>query len=583
MIVPMKKIILFCLKSDQEAMLHELQNLGVLHITHINPPDSRELEHIKDYYQKIRNAYDTISPYSYPEIANENIDLLIKEIEALTKRKKENEELLKKLNAEKRRLQPYGNFDIKSLDDFMKKGIQVRLYRSSIKNPPVAPGNTSLHFLNRDKNFIYFAIIGTHVFQCDYEEFHISDLSLSELDEKISTAEEHQKLIHEELAKLSGNKKNLEEKIQETEDRIIFLEVKAGMGTEEEILYIQGFCPFDTAEKIKQKTCDHGWGVVINEPALDDDVPTLIRYPRWVKPVKTVFDMINILPGYREIDISSVFLIFFSIFSALLIGDAGYGALFLVLTLVARIKFPLAPSGPFFLLGILSVCTMLWGILTGNYFGLSHIPATFQWLRIAWLNNDKNLIHLCFFIGAIHLSVAHAWNSIKIINSTRAIAQVGWIGMTWFMYFAAKSMILDKKFPSWGMYLLIFSMISIFFFQVPPRKLKQDWPDIMMFPLSVISNFVDIISYIRLFAVSSASLAVAMNFNEMALGKGVPNAFAGLMAAMILFMGHALNIALVALGILVHGVRLNTLEFSGHVGVKWKGFLYDPFTRITKS
>ena len=101
----------------------------------------------------------------------------------------------------------------------------------------------------------------------------------------------------------------------------------------------------------------------------------------------------------------------------------------------------------------------------------------------------------------------------------------------------------------------------------------------MMFPLNVISNFVDVVSYIRLFAVGSASLAVAMSFNEMALEKGISSVFAGFIAALILFLGHGLNVALMALGILVHGVRLNTLEFSGHVGVQWKGIPYTPFSK----
>ena len=47
----------------------------------------------------------------------------------------------------------------------------------------------------------------------------------------------------------------------------------------------------------------------------------------------------------------------------------------------------------------------------------------------------------------------------------------------------------------------------------------------------------------------------------------------------ILFLGHALNIILCLMSILVHGVRLNTLEFSRHVGLEWAGFKYDPFAR----
>ena len=51
---------------------------------------------------------------------------------------------------------------------------------------------------------------------------------------------------------------------------------------------------------------------------------------------------------------------------------------------------------------------------------------------------------------------------------------------------------------------------------------------------------------------------------------------------MVLFVGHAFNIVMAAMGVLVHGIRLNTLEFSGHLGVQWTGENYAPFARATR-
>jgi V/A-type H+-transporting ATPase subunit I len=97
--------------------------------------------------------------------------------------------------------------------------------------------------------------------------------------------------------------------------------------------------------------------------------------------------------------------------------------------------------------------------------------------------------------------------------------------------------------------------------------------------LATINTFADTISYIRLFAVGLATLAVAQSFNDIALQIGFGNIFAGLGAALILFVGHALNIALAAMAVIVHGVRLNMLEFSGHVGNTWSGYQYTPFRK----
>ena len=84
-------------------------------------------------------------------------------------------------------------------------------------------------------------------------------------------------------------------------------------------------------------------------------------------------------------------------------------------------------------------------------------------------------------------------------------------------------------------------------------------------------------------AVGLASVKVAENFNSMALGLVSGdnplwlNALLSVGTVLILVAGHALNLAMAALSILVHAVRLNTLEFSNHKGVSWAGYAFSPF------
>ena len=579
MIVPMKKITLFCREEDRQATLRALQKKGVLHVTHVNPPHCDGIEMARSDYNKLGNVLGILSAIAPTNagMQDHSAPEIMAHVETLIERKKVLDEQQEKLLREQALLQPFGNFNPAHVAALTGKGIHVRLCRAPAKEKVVIPPGAFFHLLNKDRQYRYFVIMANNHFTCGYEELKLPAYSLAEVEQKILRTAEELRAVQESLATWSNYQGVVVKTLREAKEKIAFLEVMAGMGCAEKIAYLQGYCPADKADEIRQESARQGWGVITAEPGEDDDVPTLILSPRWVQPIKTVFTMINILPGYREVDISSVFLVFFSVFTALLIGDAGYGALFLALTFVARMKFPKAPSAPFTLIGILSLSAIIWGVVTGNYFGIAAIPAPFARLRIDWLGNDKNIINVCFMIGAIHLSVAHVWNAVRIINSVKAIAQLGWIGMTWTMYLAARAMILDAPFPSWGLPLVVASFAALLFFQVSPKKIKKDWPDLMMTPLNVIGNFVDVVSYIRLFAVGSASLAVAMNFNEMALGHGVPSVLAGLMAAVILLLGHVLNIALVALGILVHGVRLNTLEFSGHIGVQWKGIRYNPF------
>jgi V/A-type H+-transporting ATPase subunit I len=66
----------------------------------------------------------------------------------------------------------------------------------------------------------------------------------------------------------------------------------------------------------------------------------------------------------------------------------------------------------------------------------------------------------------------------------------------------------------------------------------------------------------------------------MAMSVGMDSLLAELGAVLILFAGHTLNIVLSAMSVLVHGVRLNALEFSMHLGLEWSGVRYTPFRRV---
>jgi V/A-type H+-transporting ATPase subunit I len=67
--------------------------------------------------------------------------------------------------------------------------------------------------------------------------------------------------------------------------------------------------------------------------------------------ISPVFKVIEVVPGYRELDISLWFLLFFSVFFGMLIGDAGYGLIYLVLTFWAQRKFggKVKHKAPFYL------------------------------------------------------------------------------------------------------------------------------------------------------------------------------------------------------------------------------------------
>ncbi|MBR0057132.1 MAG: hypothetical protein IJP66_07365, partial [Kiritimatiellae bacterium] len=330
--------------------------------------------------------------------------------------------------------------------------------------------------------------------------------------------------------------------------------------------------------RLRQTARASSWGFAARAPRDDETPPTLLRPPRLFRPITSLFRMLDIAPGYREVDLSVAFYAFFTIFFAMLVGDFGYGALMLAATLWARRKFPRAAPAPFILMTVFSLATCAWGVLSCNYFG-AH-PAALDFSVPQWLNDPSytNIMQLCFLLGAIHLTIARLWSAALLWPDTKALAEIGWAGVVWTMYCTSCAVVIPTfAFPKFMFVVAPASILLIFLFMLHRDELKTEGINLAILPLNIISCLGDIISYVRLFAVGLASVKVAENFNTMALDMNLPLAAKIPVVAIILLLGHGLNLAMGALSILVHAVRLNTLEFSNHKGIAWSGFAYEPF------
>ncbi|MFH1214573.1 MAG: V-type ATP synthase subunit I, partial [Candidatus Neomarinimicrobiota bacterium] len=353
-------------------------------------------------------------------------------------------------------------------------------------------------------------------------------------------------------------------------------------------VYLEGYCPEKNLNSFKDLAEKEGWGYLADDPDDPAEVPTLISKPRWLKMVDPIFSFMGTIPGYQEFDISFWFLSFFSLFFAILVGDAGYGLVFLIAAILLRRKHKQAPPEIFRLVYVLSGALIVWGAITGTWFGFETVARLplFSALvveNVATFSKDPDkvsnfLMYFTFLIGAIHLTVGHALNGLKKINSPQALAQLGWIGVVWGMFFLAGKLVLSKPLPGIALNLILGGAILIACFDnyLKGHFWKGFGATIGNLPLSIISSFGDVVSYLRLFAVGLAGSVVEVSFNNMAL-TGVDNLLKGIIAVLIILFGHSLNIALCMMSVIVHGIRLNMLEFSGHLGMQWTGQKYEPF------
>ncbi len=596
MIVKMKKLTLLCTPVQQKQTLHTLRDLKVVHIEHVQAPEGANLEQARNHLLYVQRAKEVLA--ARPEATDptgKDPDHLVDTVWKLIHREKELQETLQALEHEHSRIAPFGEFDPRELQKINEGGLFAKLYELPIKDTPAAPEGIAVTEIGRSKNILYVLAVGREDFSIPAHEVRVPDQSLSELHHHIEKTKKALEENEAEFQQYAGDRE-LAEKIADTAaDGVTYLEVQNGMGAEAAIVYLKGFYPIDREDDLVAAAQENGWGYQLEDVSAEDTPPTLLRNPKWISPVKAVLDLIGVVPGYKELDVSALFMIFLSIFFAFLIGDAGYGLLFIGLTLFGKMKTKgkaAAQPGLNLLLLMSSFC-VVFGALTGNYFGIpiEALPAPLRGLTSDYMtgrtgegwNSDlaaNHIMFICFSIGTLHLTLAHGWNLIRKINSWAALSDLGWLCCTWSLFSVVLNMVLYIALPSWvataqlpllglGIAMIVLSLV-----------LTKSYFGLVTLLLDVINNFVDIISYVRLYAVGAASLAIAQAFNGMAMDIGF-NGLGSIGAALILFAGHGLNIILGAMGVMVHGIRLNTLEFSGHAGVEWAGIHFNPFRRKT--
>ncbi len=491
---------------------------------------------------------------------------------------------------DREKLLPWGNFSYQSIDKLQEKGLHVYLCSSgeSEIDKYRAEGRI-IEIISKSKTNVYFALISEK--EIEKTELPIAQLpsdrkSLRELDIQILLLNKKFTKNKRILINLSRNVSKVIRYKDFLEVELEFIKHRDSMSTDGELSHIQGFIPTKKKDILLRTSKKLHWAILLEEPSDEDRVPTLITIPKVFKIVQPVFKFIGITPGYHEWDVSICFLFFFTIFFAMIVGDAGYGILFFAVALALKIiywknvKYKL-PINLFF---VLSVATIAWGLLTSSFFGLPQEILPRQLHGIKALTSptfkDKNIQYLCFLLAAMHLSFARIWKATIFRNSLKALGQIGWALFIWGNFFTAVKLIVftQTPYPQFAFYLYGSGFVLILLFYVR----WNDVGSVFNVPFDFIGSFTDVLSYIRLFAVGLASYYIAESFNNMGYMIMHISPYLIVLTILVLLFGHLLNIGLALMGVLVHGIRLNTLEFSNHMELEWSGTVYKPFTRKHK-
>jgi len=603
MIEAMKKVVLVSLDQDRQETLEKLRELEIFHAQY-GSDESQELNEAVRACDELKSTLYGLQPFldkdgDAGDLADFSAEQLaakaISSLRELEQKKQEAEHLRQILDE----IEPWGQFNPSHLKVLEQKGIYVLPCACPKNQIPSLPKGVVFQPLRETSKAIYFLVISDHPLDdVELPAVHIPETSPAHLKEMWDKTEQEIAGLQKELRKMASRMPDLQEAFLHRQDVAEFLKTRDSMGKEERLLHLSGYIPARREDDLRKAAHTEGWAFLLTDPEeTDRKVPTLITVPKWLEISKPIFDFVGIQPGYREFDISVCFLTSMTIFFAMIFGDGGYGSLIFLGLLAGYAWSEKMRTVSVRLLLLFSFTTIIWGFLTGTFFGMDResLPPLLSGLE--WFTSEennagmKNTQRLCFLIGAVHLSIGHSWRALASIPSITCLSQVGWISILWGNFFLGSQLIAPDlyPFPTWGIWLYLMGVLLVLLFTNPSWRLHRSiGSGIGAILSSGVNSFVDVLSYIRLFAVGLSSFYVANSFNKLGTDlmggdKGALAALFGtLVGVIIILFGHTLNLVLASLGVLVHGIRLNTLEFSGHIGIEWAGIAFRPFTRRSK-
>ena len=369
-------------------------------------------------------------------------------------------------------------------------------------------------------------------------------------------------------------------------------EVPLRFATTEQTFIAEGWVPAPEADRfVSRLNSALGGKIFVTElPAeeVPDQPPVEYDNPSFARPAELFMDVYS-RPRYTEIDPTILLSIVFPVFFGLIVGDVGYGLLFLALAYGLG-RFLAGPEGRMLLANLrnASIASIVFGVLFSEFLGFSLPWSPIIFSRHLNIGGHAaahgpaipELMVLSIWIGIAHITLGRIFGMINHARQDHGrhrtlavLANLGWLCVMWgilvliWSNFALPLMPDLTRAPPAGMGLNLAGILGAVVLVTGIVLIARDSVlEIVELP-TIISH---VLSYARLVAVGLSSVAIAMVVNLIAIGMliepqlenltvvGIVVIIAGVFVFLI---GHTLNIALGLLGGGLHSIRLHYVEW----------------------
>ncbi len=620
--------------GDQKTeTLKKLRSLGIMHIEETEGTGKR-IDDIKEKINLLERALYCISEKKVKnagsrDIAPAQVMDIAQQIVALDEEKKQCTATRLSVGAELDRLKDWGDIDPALFAQLAEKNIRLSLYEMPKDEYENVSENVKTLALQKTKTSVRFLLIQREE---DTDEtaslrrysVQLPTVSTEALRQKCEELAKRIKEIDEAVVAFADCETCFKTAIKACEKDMEFEKHAAGMASEclsdkskVKVNYFTGFVEEENLPRLQTAAKENAWALLAEDPTEEDNVPTKLKNNKFVSLIYPLTDFLGTVPGYFEYDISGWFLGFILIFFGIIFGDGGYGlficavtGILMAKTAAAKKKMPPA----FLLLGLFGLSTILWGTVTCTWFGLApeQIPEWLQKLSVPvisnvyadkiwyppWTNGEaglttaQNLQIFCFSLALVQLTVAHIKVAARNRKSIKILADIGSVMQLVGIFYVVLSFVVNGAVFPFGLVIggvpvgtvalvmvavgFVLSFVFANYEGNIGKSILASLKNIVSVLLGIVNVFSDIVSYIRLWAVGLAGAAISATVNELA-GPLLGNFLFMIIAIVLLVFGHGLNMILNVLSVIVHGIRLNTLEFSSHLDMSWSGHKFKPF------
>jgi V/A-type H+-transporting ATPase subunit I len=572
--------------------LEGLQHLGFLHLISQTALGGQDLAAFKnsptyEAYLFLKHSPEkrrqNISQRNFQTSEIEQEALSIKE--RMIKLSEEKIYLQKRINS----LEPWGNFEFVSLAEM--SGLRFWFYTIPLYHMrEMEELDLVWQCVFRDNRNAYVVVINEEEpDNMPAPRTHTGNRSLATLRKRLDQVESELEDLYWRRVGLTRWLTLYAKTLAAAEDRNELQKAAEIIYDDGKLFVVEAWLPKRNLKELKKFTDLKGLLLTSRPPAADELPPTLLDNSDEWQSGQTLVKFYT-TPGYYLWDPSKQVFLFFVLFFSMIVSDAGYGLLIGLIWLLSRRKLQRRGNGLDLLIFYLFIGTALYGIFSGSYFGISPPPGSLlEGLHFFNVENQDLMMLVSVILGVLHLSLANSSIFLYSRRRPHSLAPLGWIGillggLLWGVHLSG--MLSGDMLRFSGQTVFVAGILTVLFFSSERKDKDHGSRKILLRLLDGITAlsgltkiFGDVLSYLRLFALGLATAQLAVTFNGLA--DEAMNNIAGLgtlVAILIVFFGHGINFLLALMSGVVHGLRLNFIEFFNW-GLAEEGYPFKPFQR----